>query len=166
MIRQTSGGARFGALNVAQQVHIAGPHLMDCSLPYDLWTHEAQLAATVYIIMDRTELDASVEMPRRIQAYNESNRRIGVTTRKFHTTLTEFQIRMTTLFVATLAPDTTSSRAYLKLLHSELAQPFFALNFYSRALLYSERAHREFVEPNREPLDAGTLRAFLQQAAA
>ncbi len=156
----------FGAGNLAQQVDIAGPHLLDCSLPYDLWTHEAQLAATVHIIMDRPDLDASVEMPHRIRAYNDSNRRVGVTTRRFHATLTEFQIRMTTLFVATLPPDTTSSQAYLMLLQSHLAQPFFALNFYSRALLYSERAHRELVEPNRMPLDASTLRASLQQAAA
>ena len=42
----------------AQRVHVIGPHLLDSSLPYDLWTHEAELAAIVYVVMQRPDLDA------------------------------------------------------------------------------------------------------------
>ena len=151
---------------LAQQAYVAGPHLMDCSLPYDLWTHEAQLAAIVYVLTQRPELDASTAMPQYIRTYNASNRVAGIEPRRFHASITEFYVRAIRYFIDGLPGGTYPGYVYTSLLGSALAMPEFPLNFYSRDRLYSELAHDEIVEPDRMSLTPRALQAHLWQACA
>jgi hypothetical protein len=156
-----------GASNhLAQQVYLVGPHLMDQSLPYDLWTHEAQLAATVYVLMLRPDLDASKSMPEYIHAYDASNRVADIEPRRFHATLTEFYVRAIRYFIDGLPNGAYPGGAYTSLLGSALAMPEFPLHFYSRDWLFSDLAHDEIVEPDRLPLTPQALQAHLWQACA
>lgn len=156
----------FVANKHAQRVHVIGPHLLDGSLPYDLWTHEAELAAIVYIVMQRPDLEASTALPSIIRQYNESNARIGISTMRFHATLTEFYIRAVRFFIDTLPRKSYPGAVYASLLGCAVAMPDFSLHFYSSRRLVSSRAYREVVEPDILPLTRDTLRAHLWRACA
>ena len=138
----------------AQKVHVIGPHLLDYSLPYDLWTDEAEFAAVVHVLVQRPDVDASTAMPLIIREYNASNCIAGVSTRRFHATLLEFKIRAVKYFI------------YTRLLKSALVQLDFVLHFYSARRLVSSRAHLRIVEPDVLPLTRDTLQARLWQDCA
>ena len=150
----------------AQRLHVIGPHLLDGSLPYDQWTHEAELAAIVYVVMQRPDLDASIALPSFIRQYNKANSLAGVATRRFHATLTEFYIRAVRHFIDTLPHNSYPAAVYGSLLGCALALPDFPLHFYSGRRLVRNRAYQEFVEPDLLPLTKDTLRAHLWQACA
>jgi hypothetical protein len=150
----------------AQKVHVIGPHLMDYSLPYDLWTDEAEFAAVVHVLMQRPDVDASTAMPLIIREYNASNCIAGVSTRRFHATLLEFKIRAVKYFIETLPRKTCPAYVYTRLLASALVQLDFVLHFYSARRLVSSRAHLRIVEPDVLPLTRDTLQARLWQDCA
>ena len=158
--------ARHVSNGRAQKVYVIGPHLLDCSLPYDLWTHEAELAAAVYVLMQQPDLDASVALPAIIDAYNRSNAVAGVATRRFHATRTEFAICVTRHFIDLAPTGSYPAGIYAGLLGSPLAMPEFALNFYTSARLASEFAFCNVLEPDLLPLTKDTLAAHLWQACA
>lgn len=152
--------------NRAQRLHVIGPHLLDSSLPYDLWTHEAELAAIVYVVMQRPDLDVSTALPAIIRQYNKSNEIAGVSTRRFHATLTEFYVRAVQIFIDTLPRKSYPAAVYASLLGCALALPDFPLHFYSGRRLVANRAYEEVLEPDVLPLTRDTLQAHLWQACA
>lgn len=149
-----------------QQIYMYGPHLMDCSLPYELWTHEAQLGTILYVLTLRPDLDASIEVPAYIHAYDASNRIAGIEPRRFHATLTDFYVRVIRYFVDDLGSNASPGRAYKKLLNSSLAQPDFPLQFFSRDYLFSDLAHEKVLEPDIQPVNRSVLQAHMWRACA
>jgi hypothetical protein len=151
---------------LANKVHVIGPHLLDRSLPYDLWTHEAELAAIVYLLMQRPDLDVSAAMPSIVRDYNRSNNLAGIATRRFNATRTGFSIRAIRHFIELAAPGLYPAGVYAALLGSPLAMADFVRHFYSAARLRCESAFAGFLEPDVLPLTNETLAAHLWQACA
>lgn len=150
----------------AQKVHVIGPHLLDQSLPYDLWTDEAEFAAIVHVLVQRPDLDASGTFPHIVREYNASNCIAGVSTRGFHATLMEFKIRAVKFFIETLPRESCAASIYTKLRKTALVLPDFVLHFYSARRLVSRRAHLQIVEPDVSPLTRDTLQSRLWQDCA
>jgi hypothetical protein len=147
----------------AQKVHVVGPHLLDQSLPYDLWTDEAEFAAIVHVLVQRPDLDVSTALPLIIREYNASNCIAGVSPRRFHATLMEFKIRAVKYFIETLPRKTCAASIYTRLLKTALVLPDYVLNFYTARRLVSRRAYLRIVEPDVLPLTRDTLQARLWQ---
>jgi hypothetical protein len=147
----------------AQKVHVVGPHLLDQSLPYELWTDEAEFAAIVHVLVQRPDLDVSTALPLIIREYNASNCIAGVLPRRFHATLMEFKIRAVKYFMDTLPQKTCAASIYTKLLKTALVLPDYVLNFYTARRLVSRRAYLRIVEPDVLPLTRDTLQARLWQ---
>jgi len=49
-----------------------GEGLVARDLPREEWTHEAHLAATIYLLTRRPDIDLDTALPGIIRAYNES----------------------------------------------------------------------------------------------
>ena len=49
-----------------------GEGLLARNLPREEWTHEAHLAATIYLLLRHPEIDLDSELPGLIRGYNES----------------------------------------------------------------------------------------------
>jgi hypothetical protein len=130
-----------------ESVEEIGTGLFDLSLPHHLWTHEAHLAAAVYVLMVRTELDASEVMPWLIRRYNKANGVENSDTGGFHATITEFYIRTIRAFLDFMPAGSTPDQAFEKLLQSEIADRAFPLNYYAPEVLFSTRARRRWIDP-------------------
>jgi hypothetical protein len=55
----------------ADVIHV-GEGLLARTLPRAEWTHEAHLAATIYLLTRRPDIDLDTVLPGIIRAYNES----------------------------------------------------------------------------------------------
>lgn len=135
-------------------VYVAGvgTALFDRSIPPELWTHEAHIAAALYLVMVRRDLDAFQVMPGLIRRYNET---IGVPNTDqsgFHATITEVYLRGISALVAWLPRGTTPGRAFQCLMASPVSDRDYPLYFYSRERLLSPAARRQWLEPDLRPL--------------
>lgn len=131
-------------------IHI-GEGLIARSLPRAEWTHEAHLAACLYIVRDRTDLVPERDMPAIISQYNESLGGVNDDTQGYHETITQAFIRAVRLHLAvrpTSEPLTASVNA---LLTGDYGARDWPLRHYSSALLFSTAARRAFVEPDLAP---------------
>lgn len=63
---------------IAQRVYNVYHHLADQSLPHDLWDEPAELAAMVYLLKQHSKQVAAELYARTVQAYFESNERVGI----------------------------------------------------------------------------------------
>src|SRR5579875_1510454 len=63
------------------------------TLPRQEWTHAAHLAAALWLMRYRPEIDAAREMPRMIRAYNESAGGVNDDSSGYHETITQASLR-------------------------------------------------------------------------
>lgn len=128
-----------------------GRGFLALSLPKHLWTHEAHFSTTLYLLLRHPEIILERDMPGLIARYNESVGGVNSDTGGYHETLTQFFIRVVRHFAAASREDLlTTANA---LVGSPLASRDFPLQFYSKELLFSVRARRNWVEPDVRALD-------------
>jgi len=124
-----------------------GEGLLACNLPRAEWTHEAHLAACLWLLTERQEIVPERELPAIIRAYNLSVGGVNDDTQGYHETLTQLYIRGIRAFLMT-SPETELVARVNALLLSERGARDWPLRFYSREQLFSVIARREWVEPN------------------
>ena len=123
-----------------------------CTIPESAWTHEAHLLAAVwYILAHRREKAFSV-MKDRIIRFNEAVGTPNTDHRGYHETLTWFWIISVSRFLQT-GEYRSLVEACVAVLSSDLSRSTFPLDFYSRDLLLSVKARREWVEPDLKMLE-------------
>lgn len=128
-----------------------GLGLLDRSLPKADWTHEAHLAACLYLLSERQEIDLPRELPDIIRAYNLATGGVNDDTQGYHETLTQLYIRGVAAFLAGCATPNLVDRVNA-LLASPMAPRDWPLRFYSRQRLFSVEARRGWVEPDLSPI--------------
>ena len=132
----------------AAAVRRVGEGLLTRSLPRAEWTHEAHLAACLWLVRERPDIALEAELPAIIRAYNESVGGVNDDTQGYHETLTQFYIGEVRAHHAE-----TSALPLLEAVNVLLAGPRGArdwpLRFYSRERLFSVAARREYVAPDR-----------------
>lgn len=101
---------------IGQRVHNAYHHLEDCTLPYELWTTETELAALVHLLRRRSLSRALEVYPRLLRRYNASNQRFGVKVRRYDAYEVEHQVRRTSAFCSRFPADVCDSKVYVSLL--------------------------------------------------
>lgn len=131
-----------------------GEGLLACTLVRADWTHEAHLAATLYLLTERPDVDVDAQIARIIARFNESVGGVNDDMQGYHDTITLAFVVGVRLFLAE-----TQERALLARVNALLGSPMghrdWPLRFYSRELLFSVAARRGFVVPDRAPFPAG-----------
>ncbi len=128
-----------------------GEGLLAHGLRREEWTHEAHLAACLYLLTERPDVDVDARIATIISTFNESVGGVNDDTQGYHDTITRAYVAGVRLFLR--QTDETGLVARVNaLLLSPIGRRDWPLGFYTRELLFSVEARRGFVEPDRAPL--------------
>ncbi|ENY83027.1 hypothetical protein [Sphingopyxis sp. MC1] len=134
-------------------IRAIGAGLLGCTLPREAWTHEAHLAACLWLLSERPDIDVDAEIAPIIRRFNESVGGVNDDTQGYHDSITRAYVAGVRLFLAETAETGLTSRVNA-LLRSPVGARDWPLRFYSRDLLFSVPARRGFVPPDLAPLPA------------
>jgi hypothetical protein len=129
-----------------------GEGLAGCTLPKAEWTHAAHFAAALWLMRYRPDLDAPRDMPGLIRTYNESVGRMNDDSGGYHETITQASLRAARGVLKVYPADVPVYRIVNALMSSTLANPNWLLEYWSRDLLMSVEARRQWREPDLKPL--------------
>lgn len=132
-----------------------GGGLLAGTLPKAEWTHEAHLAACLWLLRERPDFEPETELPGTISAYNVAVGGENTDSAGYHETLTQLDVRGVRAFAATLPQGITLVDAVNALLTCEIGDRQWPLCFYSRERLFSLAARRGWVEPDLADIPAG-----------
>jgi len=130
-----------------------GEGLLACALVREDWTHEAHLAACLYLLTLRPDVDVDAEIAGLISRFNESVGGVNDDQGGYHDTITCAYVAGVRLFLAETDEKGLRERVNALLL-TPMGQRDWPLRFYSRELLFSVPARRGFVPPDLAPLPA------------
>ena len=131
----------------AEDVRRIGNGLLDCTLPRADWTHEAHLAACLWLLTERPDILPERDLPVLIRRYNESVGGVNDDTQGYHETLTQLYISGVRRFLAETGAGGLVERVNA-LLASATGARDWPLRFYSREVLFSAAARRGWVAPD------------------
>ena len=134
-------------------VHV-GEGLLARTLPREEWTHEAHLAASLWIARERTEIDPTQDLAWIISGYNESVGGVNDDTQGYHDTITRVYVEAVRVHLSRRDPTEPLVQSVNALLSSAFGKRDLPLRFYSSALLFSIPARRKFIDPDLLPLSA------------
>jgi hypothetical protein len=129
-----------------------GEGLLACTLLRPDWTHEAHLAACLYLIVERPDVQPERDLPVIIRRFNESVGGVNDDTQGYHETITQASIRGVRAFLARAAPELPLVAKVNALLGSPEGRRDWPLRFYSRERLFSREARLGWVAPDVAPL--------------
>lgn len=141
---------KFGPRLFASDAEIEhlGEGLLARTLRREEWTHEAHLAATIYLLLRRPDVDLDKELPDIIRRFNESVGGVNSDSEGYHETITRVFLRGVRVFLAEADPSEPLHELVNELMLSPMGRRDWPLRFYSPALLFSVGARREFVPPD------------------
>lgn len=134
-------------------VRHVGEGLLARSLPRAEWTHEAHLAACLWLVRERADIDLPRDLPAIIAAYNVSVGGVNDDTQGYHETITQLYILGVRAFSARHSGLSLVDTVNLLLASPEGARDW-PLRFYSPERLFSVAARRNFMTPDLVPLAA------------
>ena len=140
--------------NNAEIVHL-GEGLVSSSLERSEWTHEAHLAATTYLLLNRPDIDLDRELPGLIRSFNESVGGVNSDSEGYHETITQCFLRGVRGFLARTDAGLPLVEKVNRLLLAEEGRRDWPLRFYSPERLFSKEARLGWVEPNLAALPSG-----------
>jgi hypothetical protein len=129
-----------------------GEGLLARTLPRPLWTHEAHLAACLWIVRERIDLAPERELPGIIRSYNESVGGVNDDTQGYHETITQFSIAAIRAYLSHRPEGEPLVQSVNALLLSPYGARDLPLKFYSHERLFSVEARRKFIAPDMQEL--------------
>jgi hypothetical protein len=129
-----------------------GEGLLARSLSRAEWTHEAHLAACLWLIAERPDILPERDLPDIIRRFNESLGGVNSDSEGYHETITQCFIRAVRLYLARTDPDRPLVEKVNGLLASEEGRREWPTCFYDPQTLFSVEARQGWVEP-----DLGTM---------
>jgi hypothetical protein len=130
------------------EIDFIGHGLLDRSLPKAHWTHAGHLAAAVWVIATRKELDPARDMPDIIRAYNLASGVQNTDTGGYHDTITQASVRAVRAFLAQQPAGTPLYAICNALLATPFGDKGWLLRYWSPDLLFSVAARRGWVAPD------------------
>ena len=124
-----------------------GAGLLDHSLPKAEWTHEAHLAACLWIIAERPDIDADAGMRAIISSYNVAVGGVNDDHGGYHDTITRCFVIIVRDWLSRSTEAGLVARVNGLLLAPE-GKRDGPLRFYTRDRLFSVEARRSFVPPD------------------
>lgn len=129
-----------------------GEGLVACTLDRADWTHEAHLAATLYLLTERPDIDVDAEIGGLIRRFNESLGGVNDDHQGYHDTITHAFVAGVRNFLRDRPAGERPAARVNALLLSPAGRRDWPLRFYSRERLFSVAARRAFVPPDLAPL--------------
>jgi len=129
-----------------------GEGLFAKTLPRTDWTHAAHFAAALWLMRYRPGLNAAQTLPGLIRAYNESVGRVNDETGGYHETITLASLRAARGILDAYPPEMPVYRIVNALMATNLADPNWLLEYWSRGRLMSVEARRTWLEPDLKAL--------------
>lgn len=124
----------------------------DCTLPIELWTHEAHLSVALWYLHHHERDEATRRIRSGIQRYNSANGKASA----YHETITLAWIEILSRLCAERDEEMSLAELQAEIL-DRFAEKEFLLKFYSCDLLWSEAARSKWCRPNRRPFSSETL---------
>ena len=131
-----------------EAVRHIGEGLIACTLTRPEWTHEAHLAACLYIVAERPDIGPERDLPALIRRFNESVGGVNSDSEGYHETITQCFLRGVRGFLARTDAALPLVEKVNGLLLAEEGKREWPLRFYSPELLFSVAARRGFIEPD------------------
>ena len=135
-----------------EAVRHIGEGLLACALRREEWTHEAHLAACLYLVAERPDILPERDLPDLIRRFNESVGGVNSDTEGYHETITQCFIRAVRVYLARVDPHWTLVEKVNGLLRSQEGRRDWPLCFYDPKTLFSREARLGWVEPDLGPL--------------
>jgi hypothetical protein len=133
-------------------IHRIGEGLLSCTLPRAEWTHAAHWAAALWLMRYRPDMDPERDMGQLIRAYNQSAGGVNDDTSGYHETITLASLRAARGVLAAFSADVAVWRIVNALMASNMANPNWLLEYWSRERLMSVDARRAWLEPDLKAL--------------
>jgi hypothetical protein len=143
-------GPRLFASDAAVR-HI-GEGLLACRLAKAEWTHEAHLAACLWLLAERPDVTPERDLPGIIRRFNESVGGVNDATQGYHETITQCFIRTIRVFLAGVQTKRPLVDKVNALLLAPDGRRDWPLRFYSPGRLFSVEARLGSVAPDLAPL--------------
>jgi len=134
-----------------EAIRRVGEGFLARTLPKPEWTHEAHIATTSWLILERPDILPERDLPALIRRYNESVGGVNSDTEGYHETITQLFIRTLRRVLAETEGQGLCARVNAVLLAPE-GRRGWPLRFYSRERLFSKEARLGWVEPDLAPL--------------
>ena len=131
-----------------------GEGLLARTLDRSEWTHEAHLAACLWIIAERPDIVAERELPGIIRRLNESVGGVNDETQGYHETITQCFIRGVRLYLGR-CPSGSLAQRVNGLLTAPEGQRDWPLRFHSPERLFSVEARLGLIDPDLSALPDG-----------
>lgn len=131
----------------AAEVCRLGEGLLGCTLTRPEWTHEAHLGATLYLVVERPDLDLDAELPGIIRRFNESVGGRNTDSEGYHHTITLTYLAAIREHAQETAGQDLCARTDALLL-SDRGRRDWPLHFYSAERLFSVEARLGYLPPD------------------
>lgn len=138
---------RFFADDAA--VRRLGQGLIDCSVAREEWTHEAHLAACLWLIAERDDIDPERQLPGFIRAFNESVGGVNDDHNGYHETITQLYVAGVRQWNAVDGGAGSLVDRVNRLLASPVGRRDWPLSLYTKDRLFSVEARRGLITPDR-----------------
>jgi len=130
-----------------REIRRIGLGLLDRSLPKEQWTHEAHLAACLWIVTERPDILPERDMREIISGYNAAMGGVNDDSSGYHDTITHCFIAGVRRWL-----DRTDAPSLLERVNGLLLAPEgqrdWPLHFYNRETLFSVEARRGKIAPD------------------
>lgn len=136
----------------AEDIRAIGEAMLACTLPKAGWTHEAHLSTCLWLLVGRPDINVDADIGTLIRRYNVSAGGVNDDRQGYHETITRVFVAAVRRYLARTG-ETDLLVAVNGLLSSPEGKRDWPLRFYSRDLLFSVAARRDFVPPDIVPLD-------------
>lgn len=123
------------------------------TLPKPEWTHGAHWAAAFWIITRRPDLVAERDMPDLIRRYNEATGTPNTDSEGYHETITQASLIVARGFLTQQADEPPLHALCNRLFASSFGKSDWLMTYWSKDVLFSVKARREWVAPNLQPLN-------------
>ena len=130
-----------------------GTVLVAHTLPRAEWTHNALLAACVWMVQELPDgIFAERDLPGTIARFNVSVGGVNDDSQGYHETITQLYIAAVRVHLSRAHKDCALFEAVNGLLASTFGTRDWPLRLYSKDRLFSVEARRKFIEPDLLPL--------------
>jgi hypothetical protein len=130
-----------------------GEGFLNGTLPLEEWTHQAHCLATLHLMIQHPQVDASLSMPELIVSYNQTVGKRNSDATGFHATITEFYVRSIRKFLRQAHFCRSPGALATELMASPWSNMHLPMRFYSEERLFSVEAKRRWVKPDLRPLN-------------
>lgn len=134
------------------EIEAIGEGFLARTLEKPRWTHAAHFAATAFLILRRPDIVPERDMPELIRSYNLSVGGENTDTAGYHETITQASIAAARAFLADLPEGVPLAEAVNLMLAGPLGDKAWLEVYWSPERLFSVKARREWVGPDRARL--------------